>query len=458
MSRILRISCLLLILLLCLQCIPAQAATVQWEFDSATGTLIFRGSGAIAGLDQQKDLPWKALSDRVTTIIIEDGITHIGMGAFSYFYHLKELQLPQSLRSIGNSAFYFCNSLSAVELPSALEQLDAGAFAYTLISDVTIPASLTTMLDAPFFGCPNLHTITVASGNTAFCTDEQGLLYTADMKALIQAPTAYKGSCNIPHGVTEIRFAAFQECKNLTELHFPFTIWQVSGQAFQECTSLHTLYLPASVKTLDLIYGCPALKTVYYGATETDWQQIVERSRNDLSGLTVIYDPALACSHTFEHWKPAEDSHTTTCTVCGHVITDAHEFPDFWTVNARRHMKECLLCGQVSEVASHSWPETWEQDASGHYRLCTVCQSGGQSQDHSFTKPKLVRWPLLFRTGRQEQTCTVCGYLHAVEVPPLKTLRIVLFCIAGAAALAAAAVFTVRFIKKKQSKKENSQS
>ena len=458
MAKMFRFFCVLLIVLLCLQFIPAQAASVQWEFDAATGTLTFRGTGAIAGLDQQPDLPWKALSNRVTAVIIEEGITHVGMSSFSYFYHLKKLQLPQSLRSIGNSAFYFCSSLSTVELPSGLEQLGAGAFAYTLISDVTIPASLTTMLDAPFFGCPNLHTITVASGNPSFCTDAQGLLYTADMKFLIQAPTAYKGSCTIPHGVTQIRSAAFQECKYLTELHFPFTIHQVSGGYFQECTSLHTLYLPASVKALDRIYGCPALKTVHYGATEADWQQIVETSRNDLSGLTVIYDPALACSHTYTRWKPAEDSHSTACTVCGYVITTAHEYPDFWTVNNRRHMKECLLCGQITDVASHIWPENWEGEASGHYRLCTVCQTGGQSQDHSFGKAKLVKWPLLYRTGRREQTCTVCGYLHAQTVPPLKTLRIVLFCLAGAALLTAATVCTGRFIKKKKSKKENSQS
>ena len=165
---------------------------------------------------------------------------------------------------------------------------------------------------------------------------------------------------------------------------------------------------------------------------------------------------AAECRHTFSAWEDKGDSHSAVCTLCGETVQAQHEYEEYWMVDAESHSHRCLYCSHTTASEAHTWPENWEGEASGHYRLCTVCQTGGQSQDHSFGKATLVKWPLLFRKGRKEQTCTVCGYLHAQVVPPLKTLRIVLFCLAGAALLTAATVFTVRFIKKKKSKKENS--
>ena len=157
------------------------------------------------------------------------------------------------------------------------------------------------------------------------------------------------------------------------------------------------------------------------------------------------------CRHTFSAWEDNGNSHSATCTLCGAVVEAEHTYEEYWTVDAESHTHRCLYCSHTSESQAHTWPETWEGDGSGHFRLCTVCQSAGQSQDHTLTEAKLVRWPLLYRKGRKEQTCTVCGYLYAETVAPLKTLRIVLFCVAGVAVLTAATLFTIRFIKYKRS-------
>lgn len=157
------------------------------------------------------------------------------------------------------------------------------------------------------------------------------------------------------------------------------------------------------------------------------------------------------CSHTFSAWLDDGETHSATCTLCGTVVVASHTYEEYWTVDIDRHMHLCVYCGHIGMAQAHTWPDTWEGDGNGHSHLCTICQSAGQNQVHTFTESKLVRWPLLYRTGRREQTCTVCGYLHAETVPPLKTLRIVLFCIAGTAALTTATLFTIRFIKKKRS-------
>ncbi|MGN1411431.1 MAG: leucine-rich repeat domain-containing protein [Oscillospiraceae bacterium] len=70
----------------------------------------------------------------VKSIIIEDGITSIGIGQFLDFSNLTEVSLPESLTSIGNGAFEMCNSLTKI----------------------TIPKSVTSIGDNTFYNCDNL--------------------------------------------------------------------------------------------------------------------------------------------------------------------------------------------------------------------------------------------------------------------------------------------------------------
>ena len=180
-----------------------------------------------------------------------------------------------------------------------------------------------------------------------------------------------------------------------------------------------------------------------------------------LAVVCLLSPAALAdtsCAHSFAGWEDSGETHRAACTLCGETVEAAHTYEEYWTVDGEAHSHRCVYCGHAAEAEAHTWPEAWEADASGHYRLCTVCHTGGQSQDHSFGEAELVKWPLLYRTGRREQTCTVCGYRYGEAVPPLKTLRIVLFCLLGTAVLTAATVFTIRIIKNKRSQKENSRS
>ena len=68
-------------------------------------TLVISGSGRMN--DYQKETaPWRHFGNaNFYSIVLNEGLTHIGDYAFNYFYNVGKITLPQSLVSIGRNAF-----------------------------------------------------------------------------------------------------------------------------------------------------------------------------------------------------------------------------------------------------------------------------------------------------------------------------------------------------------------
>ena len=58
-------------------------------------------------------------------IIIEDGVTHIGVGTFSSCTSLKEITIPKSVIKFGISAFADCSSLITINYTGTEEEWNA---------------------------------------------------------------------------------------------------------------------------------------------------------------------------------------------------------------------------------------------------------------------------------------------------------------------------------------------
>lgn len=105
--------------------LPASMAlppiNVEWRFDEETGTLSFEGTGAMPRNE------WANLSERVTSIVIGEGITKIADSAFHGFGKAETVSLPSTLTSIGEFAFYGCG-IKELNIPSSVEYIGEGAF------------------------------------------------------------------------------------------------------------------------------------------------------------------------------------------------------------------------------------------------------------------------------------------------------------------------------------------
>ena len=128
--KILRQAWLLIFLFaaLILLVLPASAAVyggdcgvegdhVQWSLDTQTGALEIFGEGAVT---DHFPKPWYEYRTAVKSILIEDGVTNICLGAFEGCSKATSVSIPASVTSIGSYAFEGCTSLTSIVIPHSV--------------------------------------------------------------------------------------------------------------------------------------------------------------------------------------------------------------------------------------------------------------------------------------------------------------------------------------------------
>lgn len=94
----------------------AVIAEINWTLDDM-GVLTVSGSGKMPDYSCGKNpvAPWEDRKDAIESLVIEDGITEIGINAFRDCRNLKAVRLPHTVRRIHAYAFRNCASLEVVE-------------------------------------------------------------------------------------------------------------------------------------------------------------------------------------------------------------------------------------------------------------------------------------------------------------------------------------------------------
>lgn len=162
---------------------------------------------------------------------------------------------------IGNSAF-LGRKLTSVTIPDTVTQIVDAAFAHCPnLTTVNLSKNVTHIDGTAFMDCESLTGIWVDSQNQSYTSDVQGVLYTKSKMALVQAPGALKGTYVIPDGVFEIGHSAFQGCSGLTEIILADCVRTVGGYAFYDCSNLTRLRIPSLVDFIgsNAFTGCSKL-------------------------------------------------------------------------------------------------------------------------------------------------------------------------------------------------------
>ena len=95
-----------------------------WEYNETTQQLRISGQGAIEVGEQPG---WYAYAKQITSVVIDDGITHIGRDTFEGCKKITTVRLPAGLRTIGECAFGWTN-LRHVTFPKTVTQINEWAF------------------------------------------------------------------------------------------------------------------------------------------------------------------------------------------------------------------------------------------------------------------------------------------------------------------------------------------
>ena len=148
----------LLFVLLTMFSFNAIHAEITWNL-SSDGTLTISGTDMpdyYNDLSQYSSAPWLGIDhkDKIKKIVIENGVTNIGSGAFYNCYNLISVTIANSVKSIGRCAFKHSNYLASVTLGNSLTNIGEEAFYNCFsITSMTIPNSVTSIGESAFDQC-----------------------------------------------------------------------------------------------------------------------------------------------------------------------------------------------------------------------------------------------------------------------------------------------------------------
>lgn len=260
-------------------------ADVTWKI-SDDGTLTIYGTK----MDnyEYNESPWHFHLDKIKKVVLEEGITNIGVYAFSDCRNLTSVSIPNTVVNIGNAAFIGCESLSSITIPNSVTSIGESVFSYcTSLTSITIPKSVSYIDFGIASHCPNLISITVEEGNKNYDSrDNCNAIIDKKYNGLLQ------GCQNtiIPNSVTRIWDWAFDECSSLTSITIPNSVSIIGLAAFCGCSSLASITIPKSVRIIGngAFQGCSGLSSIIVEEgnakydSRNDCNAIVETRTNNL--------------------------------------------------------------------------------------------------------------------------------------------------------------------------------
>ncbi len=278
-------------------------ANLTWTLDS-DGTLTISGTGAMKNYypsNNDTTAPWGENCSLIKSVVISDGVTSIGSGAFYKCSSLTSVTIPDGVTSIGSGAFENCSSLTSVTIGNSVTSIGNYAFENcSSLTSVTIPDSVTSIEDSVFSGCSNLTSVTIPDsvtsiGNSAFsgCSSLESVTIPDSVTSI--GNSAFSGcssltSVTIPDSVTSIGYDAFSGCSSLTSVTIPHGVTSIGSAAFYNCISLTSVTIPNSLTSIGVcaFYDCSGLTSVMIPNSVTKIESFAFRG---CSGLTSVEIP-----------------------------------------------------------------------------------------------------------------------------------------------------------------------
>ena len=186
--------------------------TIEYNFNEATGTIVFRGEGKIYqdyfGTPEDR----AEIASKIKAVIIEDGIKEIGRYVFSGFPVLENVVLPYDFEVIDEYAFSDCKAMKKFDFNvSEYLSIRSGAFMGSGLEYVDVPRNVS-FYSNTFNDCDSLKKIVFNAGWCVMsdCDSLTEIVMPADIDQLNSTVETEEPICTIA-----------RNCKNLQRIIFP---------------------------------------------------------------------------------------------------------------------------------------------------------------------------------------------------------------------------------------------
>ena len=307
----------------------AAAGDVTWNFDAATGTLTIGGTGAMTDYEQttggQTTAPWVFLSDKITRVIIGEGVTKVGSNAFAGCTALNDVFVKgANTLTIGTAAFD-ATKTPAIYVPTGQEaayQTAWSAYAGSIGEYMNCGADAMAVYDAA------TKTLTIcgkgAMTDFASAADQpwkalQGQVQTVSFEPFI----------------TAIGANAFSGCSALTAANIEGTGVTIADGAFDGNATGRRIFVPAQAIAG---YGESAYAADIYAAgqcgaegSDVSWELSAQTMALSISGTGAMADYANANSVP---WTSVRDKITSATIAEGVTSVGGYAFSNCTALTA----------------------------------------------------------------------------------------------------------------------------
>ena len=174
--------------------------------------------------------------------------------------NLKSVTIPDTVTILLDSTFRGCTSLESFTVPDHVQEVGYRIFSgCSSLKSVVIPDSVIEIEGGVFHDCISLESVVISDNVTVL---SQGVFYNCRSLKTINLPSKLKKiehgcfsgsgieSITFPDTLEEIGQCAFYHCTSLTSVKIPAKVKVLCGSTFLGCTSLESAIVPPSVTGL----------------------------------------------------------------------------------------------------------------------------------------------------------------------------------------------------------------